>query len=81
MLDVENFRTDDKEALLGRIYEKTEKHFKVAKHLIKTKPWDFFMLVEMGVDRIHHGFWSFIDPEHRKFVARQPVREFYKGLL
>ena len=38
VLDVEDFRTDDKEALLGRIYEKTEKHFKVAKHLIRTKP-------------------------------------------
>jgi predicted AlkP superfamily phosphohydrolase/phosphomutase len=82
VLDVENFRTDDKEALLGRIYEKTEKHFKAAKHLIKTKPWDFFMLVEMGVDRIHHGFWSFVDPEHRKFVPGNPfensIKEYYK---
>jgi len=82
VLDVENFRTDDKEALLGRIYEKTQKHFKVAKHLIKTKPWDFFMLVEMGVDRIHHGFWSFIDPEHRKFVPGNPfensIKDYYK---
>ena len=64
---VEDFRTDDKEALLGRIYEKTEKHFTVAKHLIKNKPWDFFMLVDMGVDRIHYGFWSYIDPTHHKY--------------
>jgi predicted AlkP superfamily phosphohydrolase/phosphomutase len=82
VLDVENFRTNDKEALLGRIYEKTEKHFKVAKHLIKTKPWDFFMLVEMGVDRIHHGFWSFVDPEHRKFEPgnqfESSIKEYYK---
>ncbi|MFI5324546.1 MAG: alkaline phosphatase family protein, partial [Thermodesulfobacteriota bacterium] len=82
VLDVENFRTDDKEALLGRIYEKTEKHFKVAKHLIQSKPWDFFMLVEMGVDRIHHGFWSFVDPEHRKFEPGNPlensIKEYYK---
>lgn len=82
VLDVENFRTDDKEALLGRIYEKTEKHFKVAKHLIRSKPWDFFMLVEMGVDRIHHGFWSFVDHEHRKFEPGNPlensIKEYYK---
>jgi predicted AlkP superfamily phosphohydrolase/phosphomutase len=82
VLDVENFRTDDKVALLGRIYEKTEKHFKVAKHLIKNKPWDFFMLVEMGTDRIHHGFWSFVDPEHRKFEPGNPfessIKEYYK---
>lgn len=82
VLDVENFRTDDKEALLGRIYDKTQKHFKVAKHLIRTKPWDFFMLVEMGVDRIHHGFWSYVDPEHRKFEPGNPfensIKEYYK---
>jgi len=82
VVDVEDFRTDDKEALLGRIYEKTEKHFTVAKHLIKNKPWDFFMLVEMGVDRIHHGFWSYIDPTHHKYEAGNPfeasIRDYYK---
>jgi len=82
VLDVEDFRTDDKEALLGRIYEKTHKHFKVAKYLISTKPWDFFMLVEMGVDRIHHGFWSFMDKEHPKYEAgnqfENSIKEYYK---
>jgi len=82
VLDVENFRTPDKEALLERIYDKTKKHFKVAKHLITTKPWDFFMLVEMGVDRIHHGFWSFMDPEHHKYQAGNPfedaIKDYYR---
>ena len=81
VLDVENFRTTDKEALLERIYNKTKKHFKVAKHLITTKPWDFFMLVEMGVDRIHHGFWSYMDPEHHKYHKGNPfesaIKEYY----
>lgn len=82
VIDVENFRTNDKKALLQRVYEKTEKHFAVAKHLIKNKPWDFFMLVEMGVDRIHHGFWSFIDPTHHKYKAGNPfensIKDYYK---
>ncbi len=82
VLDVENFRTNDKEALLKRIYDKTKKHFKVARHLIKNKPWDFFMLVEMGVDRIHHGFWSFTDPEHRSYVPgnsfENSIKDYYK---
>jgi predicted AlkP superfamily phosphohydrolase/phosphomutase len=82
IIDVENFRTNDKEALLGRIYEKTEKLFTVAKHLIKNKPWDFFMLVEMGIDRIHHGFWSYIDPTHHKYEAGNPfensIKDYYK---
>jgi predicted AlkP superfamily phosphohydrolase/phosphomutase len=82
VLDVEDFRTPNKEALLKRVYTKTEKHFRVAKHLIRTKPWDFFMLVELGVDRIHHGFWSYMDPTHRKYEAGNPfehaIRDYYR---
>jgi predicted AlkP superfamily phosphohydrolase/phosphomutase len=82
VFDVEGFRTSDKDALLQRIYDKTRKHFAVAKHLITTKPWDFFMMVEMGVDRIHHGFWSFMDPAHPKYESGNPyehaIRDYYR---
>jgi predicted AlkP superfamily phosphohydrolase/phosphomutase len=81
VFDAEGFRTHDKQALLDRIYAKTQKHFAVARHLARTQPWDFFMLVEMGVDRIHHGFWSFMDPAHRRYVAGNPfegaIRQYY----
>ena len=72
VLDVDNFRTPDKAALLERIYAKTTKHFAVARHLAATRPWDFFMVVEMGTDRLQHGFWSFCDPTHRKYRAGNP---------
>jgi len=36
------------------------------RHLLKTKPWDFMMSVEIGVDRLHHGFWKYHDVTHRK---------------
>jgi len=81
VFDVEGFRTSDKAALLERIYEKTRKHFAVARHLVTTRPWDFFMMVEMGVDRIHHGFWSYMDPTHRRYEAGTPfehaIRDYY----
>lgn len=84
VLDVDGFRTDDKAALLERIYEKTRKHFAVARHLLTTQAWDFFMMVEMGVDRIHHGFWSFMDPAHRSYQKGNPfehaIREYYRYL-
>jgi predicted AlkP superfamily phosphohydrolase/phosphomutase len=84
VLDVEDFRTDDKAALLERIYDKTRKHLAVGRHLLRTRPWDFFMLVEMGVDRIHHAFWSHADPEHHKFVPGNPyvnaLRDYYRFL-
>lgn len=67
IFDVKNFRIGDKDNLLKQIYEMTEQRFKVVKHLLKTKPWDFFMFVEMGPDRVHHGFWKYFDPEHIKY--------------
>jgi len=66
MVDVPNFRTEDKQWLLGKIYEMTEGHYKVMRHMMKTKPWDFLMSVEIGVDRLHHGFWKYHDPTHLK---------------
>ncbi len=82
VLDVENFRTPDKESLLERVYAKTRKHFAVAKHLIANHAWDYFMTVEMGVDRIHHGFWSFMDPQHHKHEPGNPfqeaIRDYYR---
>ncbi len=66
LVDVPNFRTDDKQWLLGKIYEMTDDHFKVIRYLMKEKPWDFLMSVEIGVDRLHHGFWKYHDPAHPK---------------
>ena len=82
ILDVENFRTDNKQAILDQIFEMTRRRFRVAKHLIAHHPWDFFMMVEMGVDRIHHGFWKYFDREHPKYEPRNPfenaIREYYR---
>ncbi len=67
MFDASGFRTDDKEPLLAQIYEMTDKRFKLADHLAETRPWQLFAMVEMGTDRIHHGFWKYMDAEHRKY--------------
>ena len=69
-----DFRTDDKDGLLGQVYEMTDKRFLLAEHLLETRPWQLFAMVEMGHDRIHHGFWKYMDPEHRKHEPGQPVR-------
>ena len=67
MVDVPNFRTDDKDTLLADLEEMTVRRFKVAEHLVQTRPWDMFFMVEMGTDRIHHAFWRYFDPQHRLF--------------
>jgi predicted AlkP superfamily phosphohydrolase/phosphomutase len=68
VLDVKKFRTDDKDALLEEIFDMTRKRFDLVKAFL-TKPWHFFMFVEIGLDRIHHGFWKFFDKTHRKYKA------------
>jgi ATP sulfurylase len=73
MVDVPNFRTDDKKWLLGKLYEMTEGHFVVMRHLMKEKDWDFFMSVEIGVDRLHHGFWKYHDATHPKHEKGNPL--------
>ncbi len=84
IIDVKDFRTDDKDQLLGRIHDLMENRFAVARHLMDTKPWDFFMMVEMGVDRLHHAFWRFCDPEHPEFQPGNPyehvLREYYQAV-
>jgi len=81
MVDVSDYRTDNKANVLREIYEMTERRFKLAKHFLQTKPWEFFMLVEMGVDRIHHAFWKYFDPQHRKYEPDTPfanaIRDYY----
>ena len=65
ILDVRDFRSGNKEKILADIYEMTRKRFQLARHLLAKEDWDYFMMVEMGVDRIHHAFWDNMDPAHR----------------
>lgn len=84
MLDVENFRTENKRELLDQIYLMTDKRFSLVKHLVQNKPWDFFMYVEMGPDRMHHAFWKYMDKEHSKYVPGNPwenvIKDYYKHI-
>jgi predicted AlkP superfamily phosphohydrolase/phosphomutase len=66
MVDVKGFRTDDKKWLLEQIYTMVERQFKVVRYLLNNKPWDLFWMVEMGTDRMHHGFWSNMDRSHHR---------------
>ena len=64
-VDVKGFRTDNKEWLRDQIYDMTRKHFEVIRYLMATQEWDYFQFVEIGVDRVHHGFWKYHDKQHR----------------
>ncbi len=80
-VDVKDFRTEDKAYLLKQIYDMTETRFKLVKKMIAEKAWDFFMFVEMGVDRIQHGLWSYADEKHWRYEPGNPfvdsIRDYY----
>jgi len=84
LIDIKGFRTDNKQWLLDQIYEMTEKRFKLARHLVATKSWDLFWMVEMGTDRIHHGFWQFMDSTHHRYEKGNPfesaIHDYYVRL-
>jgi predicted AlkP superfamily phosphohydrolase/phosphomutase len=83
-VDVKGFRTESKEWLRDEIYEMTRKHFEVIRYMMATVDWDYFQFVEIGLDRIHHGFWKHHDPLHRQHDPNSPLKsvvwDYYKYL-
>ncbi|MCC6019142.1 MAG: alkaline phosphatase family protein [Candidatus Verstraetearchaeota archaeon] len=78
------FRKEERESVLKEIYVMTEKRFKLIKYLLTSKPWNFFMLVEIGLDRIQHAFWKYFDKEHHLYEPgnkfENVIRDYYKYL-
>jgi predicted AlkP superfamily phosphohydrolase/phosphomutase len=82
--DVKDFRTEDKAALLQRLYDLSEVQFDLLEHTLKTKSWDFLMHVDIALDRVQHGFWRYHDPEHRSHEPGSrfgdAIRDYYRTL-
>lgn len=72
LFDVEHFRSEEKGFILQQLYDMAEKHFTLLRHLMRTRDWDFCMMVEIGLDRLHHGFWKYFDPTHPKYQPGSP---------
>jgi predicted AlkP superfamily phosphohydrolase/phosphomutase len=78
IFDIPNFREKGMEEVHSQIYSMTERRFRVARRLVRNKPWDFFMMVEMGVDRLHHVFWQYYDPTHPKYEPNNPFESAFQ---
>lgn len=78
------FRSDDRDMILKKTYEMTEKRFEVMSYLMTAKPWDLFMFVEIGVDRMHHTFWKYFDKQHHLYEPgnkyENAIIDYYKFL-
>jgi len=72
-VDVKGFRTDQKAWLRESVFRMSRKLFAVVRHYLANTEWDYFQFVDIGLDRVHHGFWRYHDPEH---VLHEPGSEF-----
>jgi predicted AlkP superfamily phosphohydrolase/phosphomutase len=81
MMDVPNFRSDEKARILDNLYTLCDQRFTLAEKLIGQEEPDFLMLVDMGVDRIHHAFWKPMDPRHPQYEPDSPfataIHDYY----
>jgi predicted AlkP superfamily phosphohydrolase/phosphomutase len=83
-VDVRGFRTDDKAWLRDQIFAMSRTQFQVVRHLMQNHPWDYFQFVDIGLDRVHHGFWKYHDPQHVLHEPGSPfqdvIRDYYLHL-
>ena len=84
LVDVKGFRTDDKAWLRDQIFEMSRKQFTVVRHYLQHAQWDYFHFVNIALDRVHHGFWKYIDETHPDYEPDSPfasvIPDFYQHL-
>lgn len=84
LVDVKGFRTDDKAWLRDQIFEMSGKQFTVVRHYLQNAEWDYFHFVNIALDRVHHGFWKYIDDTHPDYEPDSPfasvIPDFYAHL-
>jgi predicted AlkP superfamily phosphohydrolase/phosphomutase len=83
-IDVPEFRSVDPVKLLDRIQALMHNRFDLGEYLMQNKAWSLFMMVEIGLDRLHHAFWQFADPGHPAYTAGNPfetsIPDYYRAL-
>ncbi len=83
-VDVKGFRTSNKAWLLDEIHTMTRKHFEVIRDQMRSGDWQYLQFVEIGLDRLQHGFWKYHDPHHVLHEPGNPlagvIRDYYRHL-
>ncbi len=81
IFDVANRTQTPPDEVLKKIYAMTRQRIALLKEWVVRDDWDFLMCVEMGIDRIHHYLWQYMDSTHKEYVAGNPyeqkIREYY----
>lgn len=70
----------DSDLFFERVNQITDEMAEISLYLLQEEKWDFFIVVFMGTDRIHHFFWKDIDethPRYEKSKYSKLVKDFY----
>ncbi len=71
------YRTEAKATLIADLYDMSVKRHKLVMHLLDTRPWDLFIVMEVGPDRLHHGFWKYFDRNHPLYEEDNEFRDAF----
>jgi predicted AlkP superfamily phosphohydrolase/phosphomutase len=68
---------EDDDAVIAQLNKEAEKRTAAALHMMKTREWDFLMVVYTGTDRMQHDFWRYFDKESPAYntLKSRDVRE------
>ncbi|MFX1603564.1 MAG: alkaline phosphatase family protein [Promethearchaeota archaeon] len=81
VLDIE-FRTNMKAEIRENLFSMTKKRHELVKHILSNEAWNLFAMLEIGLDRLHHGFLSsFTDDLSSRGQESDSVFEDYYRLL
>lgn len=82
--DVPEYRNTPLESVRETAHRMTGKRFRLMRHLLGSRDWEFAMVHEIGADRMHHSFWSHHDPTHPRHDPSSPhcsaIRDYYRYL-
>jgi predicted AlkP superfamily phosphohydrolase/phosphomutase len=83
-VDISSRTGKDKNWLKQEIFNMCGKQWAVVRWLLTEQEWDYFHFVDIGLDRMHHGFWNYFDPRHVQFDPDNPyqdaIPEYYRLL-
>lgn len=77
MLDVIDFRTEDKARIAQQTSDMTEQRFTLVRHLAASRDWTLFAMIDTAPNRLHHGFWKYCDPGRRHHEPRNAYEHLF----
>lgn len=70
--DVDEYRTENLAALRDALMRQSAQRFDIAEYLLRKSEPDFLALVDIGLDRFHHAFWTHLDSDDPRHDPASP---------